>query len=181
MKQYQLAKHQKQRNLVSIRRGEIDGNSIQGFILDSSKELIALQYVYDFNLDGLMFLRVEDITEVKNSATNKFQKRLLQKEGLLEKISFGATFALSDWKSLIAQISQKRELMIIERETLTQPDFFIGVILKATKSGVRGRFFSGTAKWAERHEKLKFKDITSCQIRTNYINVYQRHFQKDML
>ena len=178
MKQNIFAKHQKQRNLVSIRRDEIDERSIQGFILDSSEELIALQYVDDFQLDGMMFLRVEDITEVKNSKTSKFQKALLKSEGLLEKVPFGVTFALSDWKSLIAQLSMEYEFMIIEREALEEPDFFIGVILKVTKGGVQGRYFSGAANWAESPEKLKFRDITSCQVRTNYINVYQRHFQK---
>jgi len=181
MKQHQLAKHQKQRNLVSIRRDAIDGNAIQGFILDASNELIALQYVYDFNLDGLMFLRVEDITEVKSSTTDKFQKGLLKKEGLLEKVPFGATFALTNWKSLIAQLSKDNEFMILEREAGDEPDLFIGVILKSTRTGVQGRYFSGAANWAESPENLKFRDITSCQVRTNYINVYQRHFQQHAL
>ena len=181
MKQHPIEKHQKLRNLVSIRRGEIDENAIQGFLLESSEELIALQYVYDFNLDGLMFLRVEDITEVKCSKTGKFQKELLKKEGLLEKIPFGATFAISNWKSLITQLSQEHEVIILEREAMEEPDLFIGVILKATRIGVQGRYFSGAGNWAEGLETLKFKDITSCQVRTNYINVYQRHFLRQAL
>ena len=179
MKQHQFSKHQKQRNLVSIRRGGIDENAIQGFILDSSDELIALQYVYDFNLDGLMFLRIEDITDVKSSRTGKFQKGLLKKEGLLEKVPFGATFALGDWKSLISQLSKEYEFMILEREAMENPDLFIGVILKTTKAGVQGHYFSGAANWAENPERLKFHDITSCQVASNYINVYQRHFQRN--
>jgi hypothetical protein len=178
MKRDQITKHQKQRDLVSIRREKIDENAIQGFILDSSEELLALQYVYDFNLDGLMFLRVEDITEMKSSTTNKFQKELLEKEGLLKKVPFGATFDLNHWRSLIAQLSDENEFMILEREALEEPDLFIGVILKATKTGVQGRYFSGAANWSESPEKLRFEDITSCQVGTNYINVYQRYFQR---
>jgi hypothetical protein len=178
MKQKQLAEHQKQRDLVSIRRDKIDENAIQGFILDSSEELLALQYVYDFNLDGLMFLRLEDITEVKSSITNKFQKELLEKEGLLERVPFGATFALNNWRTLIPQLSDENGFLILECEAKEKPDFFIGVILKATKTGVDGRYFSGAANWGESTEKFKFQDITSCQVGTNYINVYQRHFQR---
>ena len=181
MKQQQIAKHRKQQDLVSIRRGEIDSNFIQAFILDSSEELVALQYVYDFNLDGLMFLRIQDITEVKNSTTDKFQKGLLEKEGLLRQVQFGAAFELSNWASLIPQLAKEYELMILERELIEDGDLFIGTVLKVTKTEVQGRYFSGAAKWAETPEKLKCKDITSCQVGTNYVNVYQRHFRQRAL
>jgi len=174
----QLAKHQKQQNLVSIRRSKISGNTIQGFILDSSEELVALQYVHNFNLDGLMILRVEDITEVKSSATDKFQKGLLKKEGLLEKVPFGATFNLRNWRSLICQLATEYEFMILECEAAKESDFFIGRVLKTTKASVQGHYFSGVADWAENRERVKLKDITSCQVGTNYINVYQRHFKR---
>ena len=60
--------------LVSIGRANIDTRSIQGFVLACSDELVLIQYVYDFNLDGLMVLRVSDISSIKCSATNGFQK-----------------------------------------------------------------------------------------------------------
>jgi hypothetical protein len=180
MKQ-QLAKHQKQRDLVSIRRDEIDPNAIQAFILASSEELVALQYVYDFNLDGLMFLRVEDITEVKSSATGSFQKGLLEQEGLLARVPFGATFRLGNWTSLISQLSNEHEIMILEREFVADSALFIGTILKSTETEVHGRYFSGAARWAKSPERLKCKDITSCQVGTNYTNFYQRYFKRHAL
>jgi hypothetical protein len=178
---HNLAKHQKQRNLVSISRSAIDANDKHGFILDSSERLVALQCVYDFNLDGLMFLRVEDMTEVKSSATSKFHKSLLKQEGLLEKVPFGATFDLDCWNSLISQLLAEYEFMILESEAAEEVDFFIGRVLKTTKATVRGHFFSGAGKWAKAPEKLKFKDVTSCQVGTNYLNVYQRHFERHAL
>jgi hypothetical protein len=181
MKKRPLAKHQKQQDLVSIRRSKIDANFIQAFVLDSSDELVALQYVYDFNLDGLMFLRVEDITEIRSSVTDKFQKVLLEEEGLLQRVPFEANFELCNWNSLISQLSKEHELMILERERLAESDLFIGGILKVAKTDVHGRYFSGAANWAKEPEKLKLKDITSCQVGTNYINVYQRHFKRHAL
>jgi hypothetical protein len=176
MKQ-QLAKHQKQRDLVSIRRNKIDPNSIQAFILAFSEHLVALQYVYDFNLDGLMFLRVKDITELKSSATGAFQKGLLKQEGLLQRVPFGARFQLDNWGSLIAQLSKEHQFLIIERERAGSA-LFIGTILEVAKSEVHGRYFSGAAKWGKTPDKLKFKDITSCQVGTNYLRFYQRHFKR---
>jgi hypothetical protein len=175
---HQLAKHQKSRNLVSIHRSEIDDNSIQGFILASSEELVVLQYVYDFNLDGLMVLRVADITEVRHSTTDKFQKGLLEQEGLMQRVPFGADFDLRNWKSVIAQLSKEYPLMILECEALEETDFAIGRVLKTTQASVQFQYFSGAANWAEEAETLKFKDITCCQVGTNYVNVYQRHFER---
>ena len=75
---HQLAKHQKQRNLVSIRRGEIDGCSIQGFVLGLSENLVLLQYVYDFHLDGLMLLRTADIPDGHPKLPHLWPVKLLQ-------------------------------------------------------------------------------------------------------
>src|SRR6188768_3573003 len=112
-----LSQHQKKRNLVSIRRDKIGSNSIQGFILASSEKLVALQYVYDFNLDGFLILRAKDITEVKCSPTDKFQKSLLEKEGLLSRVPFGTSFDLLNWHSTISQLSLAYPLMILECES----------------------------------------------------------------
>lgn len=173
-----LAKHMRQRDLVSIRRDAIDDHPLQAFVLDVSDRLVALQYVCDFRLDGLMFLRVEDITSVKCSATDTFQKGLLEHEGVLECVPFGAGFELKSWSALLAQLVGTFPILILEREFVPAEPLFIGSILKVRKSGVLGRYFSGAANWATRPERLKFKDITCCQVETNYIEFYRRHFAR---
>lgn len=173
-----LAKHLQQRSLVSIRREGIDAHAIQAFVLDYSDDLVALQYVFDFNLDGLMFLRVQDITAVKCSATCRFQNGLLEQEGLLDSVPFGASFELESWGGLINQLARQNSILILEREYESARTLFIGNILKVTRSGVLGHYFSGAANWAKRPERLKFKDITCCQVGTNYIKFYQRHFER---
>ena len=178
---HQFAQHQKKRNLVSVHRGEIDENAIQGFVLASSEELVVLQYVYDFRLDGLMVLRAKDVTEVRCSATDKFQKGLLAQEGLLENVPFRAPFDLRDWRSVINQLSKQYALMILECEAEEEKDFVIGRVLKTTSTGVQVEYFSGAANWAESPAKLKFKDVTCCQVGTNYASFYQRHFERNAL
>ena len=170
--------HQKKRNYVSIYRSKIDDNAIHGYILAHSDELLVVQYLYDFNLDGLMVLRVADITEIRCSAADEFKKGLLLQEGLEQKVPFQAIFDLRDWRSLITQFAREYPLLIIEREAGDEKDFFIGRIMKITKTGVQAQFFSGVANWSESFEKLKFKDMTCCKVDSNYINVYQRHFER---
>jgi len=170
--------HQKRRDLIDIRRSAIDSRGIQGFVLAASDELVVLQYVYDFHLDGLMVLRVADITEVRFKATDKLQKKLLAQEGLLERVPFNSAFDLRNWRSVISQLSKEFGLMILECELAEEPEFYIGRILKTTETGARLLFFSGAAKWDKKPSTVRFKDITSCQVGSNYINVYQRHFAR---
>jgi hypothetical protein len=94
-----FANFARDRELVSIRRDDINANSIQGFILGFSDELVLIQYVYDFRLDGLMVLRAADITEVTCNATDELQKKLLIAEGLFQQVPFESSFDLRDWKS----------------------------------------------------------------------------------
>jgi hypothetical protein len=166
----------REQKLVSIRRHKIDPNSIQGFILALSDELVLLQYVYDFNLDGLMVLRLSDISEIKCSATDEFQKQLLIDEQLFNKINFSSKFTVENWKTTLTQLSSHYDYCILEDEEPEEPIFLIGKIQKIGKTDVSLTYFSGTGNRDEKPSKLPFKKISSYQVNTNYLNVYQRYF-----
>jgi hypothetical protein len=175
---HHLASHRKERNLLDISRRRIDPNRIQGFVLGHSRKLVALQYVADLELDGLMILRVADITTVRCRQTDKFQKSLLQQEGLLDQVPFESEFDLGDWRSVISQLANEHTLMILECEARKEKDFVIGRVLKRTADEVHVHCFSGAANWDAEPTRLKFSDITSCQVANNYLNVYQRYFER---
>ncbi|TAK73213.1 MAG: hypothetical protein EPO12_22755 [Aquabacterium sp.] len=96
----------KAKSLVSIRRRDVDDYGIQGFLVGLSEGLLAVEYVYDFQIDGIMVLRRSDITEVKQTGTDKFQERLLKKEGIRPGMQEPMPLELSGWKAVIQQISQ---------------------------------------------------------------------------
>lgn len=177
---HELTIHQNQRSLISLRRDRIDDNTIQGFVIGASDDLVLLQYVYDFRLDGLMVLAVADITEVRCTATDRFQQTLLEADGLLAQVPFGLPIDLQDWSSAIADLANRYPLLILECERLEEPDFAIGRVLKVAHDEVRLECFSGAANWDEGLVSLKYEDITSCQAGTNYTNVYQRHFERNV-
>lgn len=68
--------------------------------------------------------------------------------------------------------------MILECEARKDKVFAIGCVLKTGAAEVEIRQFSGAANWAGKPTLLKCKDVTSCQVGTNYINVYRRHFER---
>ncbi|NHZ40521.1 hypothetical protein [Massilia aquatica] len=175
---YQLAQHQQECRLIALSRSGIDHHSIEGFVLGLSDELLLLQYVSDFHLDGLMVLRIADITDVRCSATCTFQRELLEHEGLLQQVPFDIGLDLRNWNTVLAQLSTMYPLMILECENLDDPDFLIGRIDEFTPMAVAMQWFSGTARWDDELAILAFDDITCCQAGTNYIAFYQRYFER---
>jgi hypothetical protein len=176
-----LAQFVRHQTLISLRRAAIDDRAIQGFILGYSDSLVLLQYEYDFNLDGLMILRAADISEITCTKTEKFQKKLLANEGLLSHVPAPSDCAvdLRNWRSAIVSLSQTYPLLILECEAQEEPDFAIGRILKAAPDKVKIHYFSGAATWRKKPVKFRYQDITSCRANANYINVYQRYFERN--
>lgn len=174
----EFRRFEQQRSLITIRREGVDGNKIQGFVLGSSDQLVLLQYVYDFNLDGLMVLRTADISEVYRNETDEFQEKLLADEGLLPRVPFEEAVDLSSWSSAIADLSRKHAFLILECELLDDPDFAVGQVVEIGTADVAIRYFTGTARWLNEPVRLAYDDITACQANTNYVNVYKRYFAR---
>ncbi len=165
-------------SLVSIRRDSIDEYSIQGFVLAVSDELLLIQYVYDFHLDGLMVLRTQDVSDIKCAATNKFQKDLLIAEQLFQRVPFEKSFDVSSWRSILSQLAKQYQLVIVEDAVAPEAEFIIGKLYSVNNSLVSVKYFSGAGDWDETPTELPTNRITSCQVDTNYLNVYQRHFER---
>ena len=110
-----LPAYVKKRNLVSVRRRDVDDYGMQGFVVGLSESLLALEYVYDFQIDGLMVLRRTDITEVKRTATDEFQEALLSREGIRPGQQEPTPLKMDSWRPLIEQLSGCYSLMILER------------------------------------------------------------------
>jgi hypothetical protein len=172
-----LPSYLRSRSLISVRRRDVDDYGIQGFLVGLSEDLVALEYVYDFQVGGLMVLRRSDITEFKCTATDEFQERLLKREGIRAGTQVPTPLELGGWQALIQQLSAHHELMIVERELGPAPDFAIGRPLRVTAAQVEMQVFSGIGKWAAKTERLKYSQITSLQVNTRYLRFYQRHFE----
>ena len=171
-----LRSHQTQRHLVSIRRSDIDDYGIQGYILGVSRQLVALQYVYDFNLDGLLLLSRSDITEVRRTKTDEFQQSLLVADGIERLVPFDAQFDLSNWRSVLQQLAPACPVLIFESERAQRPLFEIGRLVEVTSSQVDVHGFSGTARWAKETTLIPYSELTCVQANTHYINEYKRYF-----
>ena len=170
-----LQQHVRERALVSISREGVDSHSIQCFVLAASAELVLLQYIYDFQIDGLMVLRRADLSEMRRSDTDVFQQRLMAEYGLLKSVAFDLQIDITNWRSVIQQLAGQYPLMILESELAEEPDFLIGRVVDVSGTGVNMHAFSGTARWFDGIDFMAFDEITSCQVDTPYINAYLSH------
>ncbi|ROZ61453.1 hypothetical protein [Ramlibacter sp. WS9] len=175
----ELRQFQADRSLIALRRAAVDDNKIQGFVLGSSDQLVLLQYVYDLNVDGLMILRTHDISKIECSKTEVFQRQRLADEGLLSKVRFDYAVNLNDWRSAFEGLRGEHSIFILECELIEEPDFAIGRIQDTGEEEVRIQHFTGAGNWLEEPVQFKYNDITSCQVGTNYANVYQRFFERN--
>lgn len=174
-----LANCLKAKSLLSVRRRDVDDYSIQGFLVGLSDSLMALEYVYDFQIDGLLVLRRSDVTDVKLTETNEFQARLPKHEGIRPGTQAPMPLELQGWQPLIQQLAGHYPIMILERELGPSPEFAIGGPIRATAAQVEFRSFNGTGKWSAKAERLKYSQISCLQVNTRYLGFYQRYFERN--
>ena len=172
-----LKRFRDDQELVSIRRDGCDDRKIQAFVIHFSGTLVLLQYIYDFHVDGILLLRLADITSIEATATDEFQKRLLIQEGGFAKIDFGYRPPISSYDVFLRSLPDE-EIVILEDEVADDPEFIIGTLQSVDVDEVSIRFFTGAANWEDEPSVIEIARITSCQIKTNYINFYARHFAR---
>lgn len=171
----EISKLKKKRFLISIRREKIDNAKIQGFILAYSNELILIQYVSDFRLDGLLVLRLRDITDICSDKTNQFQISILKDEGIYSKIDFEKNYSINNWHSLFSTMVSEQDIITIEDENTDYPILMIGKLQKVNAESVVIHEFTGAARWLDEASEMFFEDISSLQIGNHYANMYQKY------
>ena len=161
--------------LVSIHRDGLDDRRMQGFILHFSDTLVLFQYVFDFHFDGLLILRIRDITSIETTATDDFQRQLLIEEGLFDEVSFGLRPPIRSYYSFLISLP-KDQIVILEDETADEPVFIIGTVISVDERLASIRHFTGAGNLQDGPSVIDVERITSCQTATNYISFYADTF-----
>ena len=69
----------------SIKREEIDDESLSTISIAVSNQLLIVQYLYDFNFDGFKVLSMNDISKIGRGKVEEFHDKILISEGLIVK------------------------------------------------------------------------------------------------
>lgn len=139
-------------------------------MLSESEDLILIAREYDFFVDGYQVIRKEDIDEIGPTNSSEYTYKLLSREGLLMGIEPPVN-DISGWHSVFAKLGVG-EFILMEDEVAD--DMMIGPITKVDSQSVSLRFFDGMGQWRDECS-MNYSDITSVQIKTNYIRVHQKY------
>jgi hypothetical protein len=157
--------------LHTFERREIDPHHLYGLLVAESESLLLIQREYDFEFDGYVVIRRQDISKSFVSESNSYGEQLMRKERLWKNPAKAIrSLPLSDWKTLLTALSGK--LVIIENER--KGDFFIGPIVDCDHRAVEIHCFDGCGKWQE-IERVPYRAITSVQFGCRYIRIHGRH------
>lgn len=165
------------REMVVIKREHLEHPyNVYGVILGESERLMLVQTVRDFRLDGLMVIAKSDITEIIRNRTERTQTAMLKKMGQWDKIPFDVRYDLSSWRAFFRDAAKRHTNAAVSCERGSDGEEYIGRLIKAKKRRLILREFSGTGRVYEGKTKLRYADITTCELNTRYVGAYERHF-----
>jgi len=150
---------------------------ITGFILDSSDDFILLQNESDFLLDGYSIIRINDIEKIRYGKYEKYFEMMLEKEGIIKDIGIDDGIELQNPQSIFNSIKLKKLYVITECQKENDGRFIIGPIERSNKKSLEIRYFDATGYLEKKLTKLKFKDITTIQIDTRYLNYFSKYLR----
>jgi hypothetical protein len=159
----------KMRCLAYITREIIDINAIDCIPLILGQDLLLVQYLFDFQLDGYMIIRIKDITFIRSDDIERFSEFILKKEGILSQIKEPPISNLESWGVVFEELKVLGKNIIIECEDIEDGDFYLGEIIKVKNNSVLLLCFDAVGEWDQEAIEILFKDITSVSFNKRYI------------
>lgn len=165
------------KNQLHIVREKIDCNPIECIPLSMKQKLLLIQYLYDFQPDGYMIIRLRDITSLRYREPEKYMEFILKEEGILDQIKQPLPIDLNDWESFFNGFKMSEKNIIIESENLVDGEFYIGKITKVYKESLLLLCFNEIGEWDEKPIKILFKDITSVKFNDRYTTIISKYLK----
>ncbi len=149
-----------------------------GFILGMSKNFILIQETDDFRILGYQVFPIDTIKHVRYNEYDKTYERILDKEGLLEKVHLKYDIDLTDWHSLCKSIKQTCLTVISECEHPDIQSFCIGDLKKINKKSIEIRYFNAEGIYDDQNTPNRFKNITKLSFDDRYANVFSKYAKR---
>ena len=146
---------------IKIRRSRLGAEDLNVIPLAIGYNLVLLQDLHDFELDGYVIIRIKDITSINITKSQIFSRFILKEEGILNLIKKPSINSLDNWGEVLTELSSLGNNIIVECESVDISKFFVGKIKSITKKSLFLLHFNGAGEWDEEPTEILFKDITS--------------------
>lgn len=172
-----LEKSIEDHNQIHISRNIIDPHPIDCIPLLSGTNLLLIQYLYDFSLDGYMIIRKKDVSSIRIDENEKFCDFILREEGIIDRVNVPLSIGLESWKDIFTQLKAQKKNIIIECENIKNGAFYIGKIVDISNNSVTVHCFNGIGEWDLETTKIFFRNITSVSFDKRYINIISKYLK----
>ena len=149
-----------------------------GYIVDYSDNFILMQEVYDFNILGFLVIPIQTITKIRFNNSDKYYNKIMNLEGLTNKIENKHKINLTNWETIFKSIKKLGFNVIVENENPEKKSFEIGPITKITKSFVYVRFISPIGYFEKDSTKINFDLITITKFNDRYVNIISKYIRQ---
>ena len=159
-----------------------NSENIRGFILKMTKDFLLVQLDNDFFLDGYAIIRKDQFDSIRCSKYEKACKKILKGEGIFENnYGIDKDIDLTSWQSIFKDIKKLDFHVIIECESLDEPDFIIGPIKRVTQNRTSIQFYDSTGLLENKLSVVKYLDITIVKFDDRYTKTYKKYLRTNTL
>lgn len=162
---------------IKIKRSKINADDLNVIPLAIGQNLVLLQDLNDFDLDGYVIIRIKDITSVVITKSQQFSQFILKEECILNQIKKPSIKSVDNWGNVLTELSNLGKNIIVECESMETSKFFIGKIVAIEKKSLFLLYFNGAGEWDEKPTEILLKDITSISFNSRYINVISKYLK----
>ena len=166
------------RLLVTVGRENLVDTVIQGFVLGFSEQLILLQGVRDFRLEGHYVLKRKDVTMLKTTPSDYCHHAIMEADGSVDLVDFDPWMPLGNWRDYLCSLD-KKVLVILEGEKDGEEIYFIGRLDEVREDSVKGTYFSETGSWEDAPWGVGMEYLHSVQTGTSYLQGFARFFDRE--
>ena len=157
-------------NLTITRKKSIDNHELYGIPIAMSTKLLAFKYLYDFEQDGYMVIRMKDIVKVCYGEIEKYHDKILIGENIATKNSY-ENIAVNSWKTFLRYISTKVNLVNISEKFKDDPKYdglIVGKIESIQDNEMNIFEIDPLGKWKKEQTVVYYEDITSIHFDSRY-------------
>ena len=124
-----------------------------------------------------MALRRSDVTDMTTSTIDRFQTRMLDADGVVERIDFDSPIDCGSWDALFSAFDETR-LVIVECEFDRIYPFTLGRCVGSDREHVHIASMDGHARFESEPIRIACDAITAAQWGTRYTAAYERQLAR---
>ena len=165
--------------IINVERnfnGDVD--TIMGFPLRISDNLLLINVINDFHDEGYSLVRTKDISDIYSKESDKFYEKICK----LENVGCGEVKVINDISNMPISLEQLKNydgLLSVQCEgQIEKCTFYLGKIIELTSDSILFRALDMFGKWDKDPDNIPIDEITQMTFGDNYSKMFFKYVEK---